>query len=329
MSVGGRLFRPGGDKLEAQKDIDGLSGLASSGRDADQRRRAVEALSRLGGSAVVEPLVAALEDTDEAVAAAAQAGLSRLDPCPGSALIGALAGSAGEAALRILSEDDRSAEWLRTACSEGNEEVRVRALETFVDAGDRLSGDERTVLFRTLLGALGDRSPRCRVFAAETLGSFGDPAAGRALAAQLKDGDEGVRAACRAALADLGEPVVPNILDALTSRNSNSRILAAGLLAEICSDETGVETLRVVLFELADRVSASEAGEAVRTALKSIPADAVIVRQIECLGDPERGDHEEIAEFLDTILTVCKPKADLAENITSALHRYRAGTTGP
>ena len=88
-------------------------------------------------------------------------------------------------------------------------------------------------------------------------------------------------------------------------------------------------TRRVVLFELADRVSTSEAGEAVRTALKSIPGEAVIVRQIECLGDPERGDHEEIAEFLDTVLTVCEPEAGLAENITSALHRYRAGTMGP
>jgi HEAT repeat protein len=217
-----------------------------------------------------------------------------------------LSGPGGDAALGLLLNlGDQAIELLRGACSDQDEAIRLRALGALVELDTRLAHDEvRESLFRALLAALGDRSARCRVFAATRLEALSNPKAARALASQLKDGDDTVRAACRQALLAIGEPSVPYLLDALGDRNINSRRLAAELLGEICGGKVTVDSQRVALLGLIDRASDgnAEIATAIHRALEMIPSDAVIATQLEWLADPERSDHEEIGEFLTRML---------------------------
>ena len=306
MGLFDRLLKPNITKLEGHGDVEALAKLVESDDRRDLRISAIEALARIGGSEATDSLVRALSDDDTDVARTAKKAVAGLVSEAGPALIGALGGQGSDDALGILLDSGEEAvELLRDACSSQNEAIRLRALSGLVDLDIRLDNDEaRETLFRTLLAALGDRSAECRVFAATRLEGLGNAKASRALAAQLKDGDDTVRTACRQALLVIGEPAVPYFLDALQDRNANSRRLAAELLGEVCGGEVSVDNRRVALLGLIDRASDSNAeiATAVHRALTIIPSDTVITEQLDWLADPERSDHEEIEEFLTEML---------------------------
>ncbi len=307
MSLFGRLLKPNVKKLESHGNVEALADLVESDEPGDIRRAAIEALGRIGGPEVTTPLVAALGDQDGEVAHAAEEAVGRLEPLPGSELVEALAGPGADVALKILRDLDADAvEWIHNACSHADEAVRHRALGVLVELeAEHGTPEVRETLFRTLLATLGDRSPQCRVLAATRLEGLADPKAGRALAAQLKDGDETVRKACRQALLAIGEPAVPNILDALADRNKNSRRIAAEVLGEVCSGEVSQKSRRITLFALADRASDSnpEIATAVHQALQAIPNETVITAQLKYLSAEEQpSDPEEIQDFLGRML---------------------------
>ena len=188
-----------------------------------------------------------LADIDSEVSLAAEKALTEMGTAPSAALVAALGGPGADSALRILLNLGQPAvEYLAGAYKDQDDEVRRRALDGLVELDARLDNDEtREIFFRTLLAALGDRSPKHRVFAATQLEAIGDAKAGRGLAAQLKDGDESVRLACRRALAAIGEPAVPNLLDALADRNLNARKIAAELLGEVSCGDVEIDSRRM------------------------------------------------------------------------------------
>jgi len=306
MGLFDRLLKPNVTKLESHGDVEALAKLVASDDRRELRFAAIEALARIGGPEATDGLVRALSDDDPEVAGSAEKAIAGLGPAAGPALIGALGGPGGDAALGLLLNlGDQAIELVRGACSDQDEATRLRALGALVELDSGLNNDEvRESLFRALLAALGDRSAGCRVFAATRLEALGNPKAARALASQLKDGDDTVRSACRQALLAIGEPAVPYLLDALADRNMNSRRLAAELLGEVCGGKVTVDSQRVALLGLIDRASDgnAEIAAAVHQALEGIPSDAVIALHCEWLADPERSDHEEIEEFLTQML---------------------------
>ncbi len=301
-----RLLKPNISKLENHGDAEALAKLVESDDRRDLRIAAIEALTRIGSSEAIGPLVKALSDSDGEVARAAEKAVAGLGSAAGAALIGTLGEQGSDAALGMLLKlGEEAVELLRAACSDQDETIRLEALGALVKLDARNNNDEVLEnLFRALLAALGDRSAECRVLAATRLEALSDARAGRALAAQLKDGDDTVRTACRQALLAIGEPAVPHLLDALADRNANSRRMAAELLSEVCRTEAGIKSRRVALSALLDRASDSNAeiAMAVHRALEIIPSEAVITEQLEWLADPERSDHEEIEEFLTRML---------------------------
>ncbi len=302
MGLFDKLLKPNITKLESHGDIEALANLVESDDRRDLRITAIEALARIGGPKTTDRLVRTLGSDDADVAGSAGKAIAGLGLAAGSALVGALGGPGVDAAKGLLLNlGDEAVELLRGACSDQDEAIRLQALGTLVDLDAGLDNDEvRESLFRALLAALGDRSAECRVFAATRLEALGNPKAGRALASQLKDGDDTVRTACRHALLAIGEPAVPYLLDALADRNMNSRRLAAELLGEVCGGKVTVDSQRVALLGLIDRASDgnAEIAAAVHRALEAIPSDAVITEQLEWLAAPERSEHAEIEQFL-------------------------------
>ncbi len=318
-----RLLKPNIGKLESHGDVEALAKLVETDDRHDLRITAIEALARIGGPEATKSLVRVLSDDDPDVAKTAEKAVGSLGLESGSLLIGALGGPGGDAVLGLLLNlGDEAVELLRGACSDQDEAIRLQALGALVDLDAGLDNDEvRESLFRALLAALGDRSAECRVLAATRLEALGNPKAGRALASQLKDGDDTVRMACRQALLAIGEPAVPYLLDALGDRNTNSRRLAAELLGEVCGGEIAIDSRRVALLGLIDRTSDSNAeiAAAVHQSLETIPSDAVIATQLEWLADPERSDHEEIEEFLTQMLIHCPLEPERKRSLTERL----------
>ncbi len=306
MGLFDKLLKPNITKLESHGNVEALANLVESDDRRDLRITAIEALARIGGPKATDSLVRTLGSDDADVAGSAGKAIAGLGLAAGSALVGALGGPGVDAAKGLLLNlGDEAVELLRGACSDQDEAIRLQALGALVDLDAGLDNDEvRESLFRALLAALGDRSAQCRMLAATRLETLGNAKAGRALASQLKDGDDTVRMACRQALLAIGEPAVPYLLDTLQDRNMNSRRLAAELLGEVCCDESAVDSRRIALLGLIDRASDSntEIATAVHSALEKIPSDAVIAEQLEWLADPERSDHEEIEEFLTQML---------------------------
>jgi HEAT repeat protein len=302
----GKILGPKIGKLKDRGDVEALETILASDTKSEHRVDAIKALVELEGASIPEALAAALNDAEPAVDRAAEEALRSLGANAAEALAASLARPIGDRALSLLLDlGDASAEPLQNAAQHDDETARRRAISGLLDLA-RTSGEDATreLCFRTVLASLGDKAPTCRAEAAAGLAAFGDPRAAKALAAQLKDGDESVRAACRSTLSEIGPPAVPCLVDALADRNPNSRLLAAGLLAEI--DTTPVEVqdrqaVLVTLIELLDSKDEVLAG-AVNTAVERIPVADVIDMQLERLEDPNSDKREESERLVRQLL---------------------------
>jgi HEAT repeat protein len=307
MSLLQRLFGPNIDKLKERQDVDGLRAVIDSDASPEVKAAAVSALADIGDEPALAAVVEAFARASGELSQAAEAALKGLGPAAGDLLAGVLGQAVGERALAALLDLDEAAlEPLCTAAGEGDDAARLQALEGLLALDRRLEGDEevRETAFRTLLAALGDGSAACRSRAAAGLESYADERAARALAAQLKDGDEAVRAACRQALAGLGAGAVPHLADALRDRNPKSQRLAAELLGELGGGDVPGEDRLDALRALLERAGRGpvEIRTAVGQALERIPADDVLGGQLELLADPERGDRDEVLELIQGLL---------------------------
>jgi len=306
MGLFGNLFKPKVDKLAESRDVEGLEAILRSDAKSEFRVAAIDALVTFGGGGSADAFVAILGDADPTVDRAAEGALRGLDADAAEALAAALGQPIGDRALGLLLDlGDASAEPLEHAAHGDDEACRHHAISGLLDLA-KTTADEATheLCFRTVLAALGDRAPTCRAQAAAGLSAFGDPRSAKALAAQLKDGDETVRAACRETLVKVGSPAVPYLAEALADRNPNSRLLAAGLLAEIDTAPVEVQDRQAVLVTLMDLMGSNDEalGKAVAAAIERIPAADVIDMQLERLEDPNSDEREETEDLVRKLL---------------------------
>jgi HEAT repeat protein len=320
-----RFFAPNIPKLEKRGDVDGIISALESGDTPSVRVEALLALSRSNDERRVALLVGAMADSAADVSAAAEEAVRDLGPAAGAALVEALDGPVGDRAAELMmgwnDEGVASlAEGYQTSSSAG----RLRALECMVELEGRLEDkNHHEAVFSSLLAAIGDRSPKIRVAAAGHLKTRRDSRACRALAAQLKDGDESVRTSCREALAAIGEEAVPNLLIALDDRNANSRRTAAELLGQICGIETALESRTTALLALARHLGDGdgETASCVRAAVERIPKEDVVESQLKLFADEDRFDHHDIRDFLSAMLAHHAVPDGLRRSVERALER--------
>jgi HEAT repeat protein len=324
-----RLFRPKIDKLKDRGDTAGLTEILVSDGQAEQRVAAIEALAGIGPPDLAETLVSVLSDSEPAVASAAEAVLLDLGASAPQALASTLSDPVGEKALgMLLSWGDAGADTLSEALQNQEDIGRLRALDGLLEIA-RTTGDDdtRELVFRSLLASLGDRAPDCRVAAAEGLAELGDPRAARALAAQLKDGAESVRDACRSTLSRIGATAVPDLTAALMERNTNSRLLAAGLLGEVWSESVDLQdreaALRTLVGLAGDRDD--DVRQRVTTSLAKIPVTDVVETHLERIEDPTAFEREESAELVRDLLEHGAVEPDRRERLLQRLDRLMPG----
>jgi len=234
--------------------------LADKDMNRKVRRRAAEALGRIGDDRAVEPLIVALADMNDEDRQWAANALGRIgDDRAVEPLIVALAdknedsiapmmvawalGQIGddravdslirniEGRHRVWNEGIREAlvkigapavEPLIVALADKNAEGRRRAAEAL----GRI-GDDRAV--EPLIVALADMNNKDRQWAAEALGNIGKPAVGQLLVA-LKDDNPDVRALAASTLEQIGDAKIVKSLVPLL-RDSNSHVRNAALKA--------------------------------------------------------------------------------------------------
>lgn len=306
MGLFGNLFKPKVDKLAESGDVEGLEAILRSDAKSEDRVASIDALVGLGGGGVSKQLVATLGDADPPVDEAAERALRGLGADAAESLAASLDQPIGARALALLLDlGDACAEPLSNAATNDHETCRRRAISGLLDLATATDDDATHELcFRTILAALGDGAPSCRAQAAAGLASFGDPRAAKALAAQLKDGDETVRTACRDTLSGIGTPAVPYLVDAVADRNPNSKLLAAGLLAEIDVAPAEVQDRQAALVTLLDLINAGDdvLRTSVAAAVARIPAADVIDAQLERLEDPNSDEREETENLVRQLL---------------------------
>lgn len=306
MGLFGTLFKPKVDKLAESGDVDGLEAILRSDAKSEDRVASIDALVTFGGEGSAAAFAAVLGDADPTVDLAIEGALRGLGAEAAEALAAGLGKPTGDRALGLLLDlGDASAEPLQHAAHGDDEACRHHAISGLLDLAN-VTDDDATheLCFRAILAALGDKVPACRAEAASGLATFGDPRAAKALAAQLKDGDESVRKACRGTLSKIGSPSFPYLVDALADRNPNSRLLAAGLLAEIDTAPAEVQDRQAALVILMGLLSAENQtlGQAVAAAVERIPAADVIEMQLERLEDPNSDEREETEDLVRRLL---------------------------
>ena len=191
---------PDVQRLEAKKDVEGLKKALAYKQQAQVRVAAAQALGRVGDRAEKPALTSALEDEDVQVRIAAAEALAR---AAGSSAVGALVKALGDpevspTAARLLS---------------GMGDPAIKGLVGVL--GDRKLGPPAADVLASfgasaLDALLGIEDPCKR--AIELLEKIGDARAIPFLAKKLGSKDAGVSAAAMQALAALGEPAWPTLV---------------------------------------------------------------------------------------------------------------------
>ncbi|MBI5653944.1 MAG: HEAT repeat domain-containing protein [Chloroflexi bacterium] len=164
---------PDVEKMKAKRDVKGLIKALRYEKDWEIRKSAAAALGKICDASAVEPLVAALKDSNEHVR-----------------------GYATEALGKI--RDVRAVEPLITTLADSHLGVRTNAVYVL-----GMIGDARAV--KPLIAELKDIHFRhIRITAADALGKIGDVRAVGPLIATLRDGDMDVRKHAAEALGKIG-----------------------------------------------------------------------------------------------------------------------------
>lgn len=224
------------DALEQQAVVDALSQAVRS-REVGLRINAATALGRIGDARAVGGLSRGLGDTQPSVRRAAARSLG---------IIGT------EAAARALLThiDDRDVgvrAQVVHALGRTGEPVAVGGLRQIFLSHDPakdgpLAGEATRALLRmggfavdVFEYGLGTNDTAKQVASARALGALGDPRAGESLIRVFTSNDPRVAAAAQSALANLGEPVMPDLIDALDAENPQIRGHALGAITDMGS----------------------------------------------------------------------------------------------
>lgn len=228
------------EKLVEEKDVAGLI-KALSYKDGNIRQLATEALGEIGDQRAVDPLIKKINDIDNVVGGKAAQALGKIGDTKAVGFL-ILALDKGDKVVRwYVAEalgkigDPRAVEPLTKALNDSNNEVSKRAAEALEKIG--------APAVEPLIKVLGDENEHVRKAAAETLGKIaplnlrakealaekklkaeqtgsadaGAPATKTTLEliAELQTGEAKNALAAASRLADLGEPAVEALLEAV------------------------------------------------------------------------------------------------------------------
>lgn len=237
--------KPDVGKLRSTGDVAGLVEAAHHSEFV-VRREAVRALGELGDARAVGPLIAAMGEQSlgkDATQALANLGNSAVEP-----LIAALDDSDlsvrwGAADALGLAGDARAVEPLIAHLREDPNLSVISALKKL--------GDPRAV--EPLIAALGDDGYHVRLDAVVALGELGDPRAVEPLIALLGDESHDVRNNAEYALEKMGDAAVEPLIAALKDPNEDVRSKAAHALGNL-GDARAIEPLMALLNDESDYV---------------------------------------------------------------------------
>jgi len=201
------------DEIDDMRIVPALVDALEHDPNADVRIGAATVLSHRPDARSIEPLIAAIHDTDlavreEVVRALGLIGAELDSPRIIDALAQALHDSdwgtrqsAAEMMIRLEAPQQEQAEQLLLADLQNQgAEIRLGAAWSLVELGDQRAGD-------VLAGLLDDENKLISLNAAYGLAKLGDRRAVKTLTAALSDPDEWVRTTANIALRDLeGEP---------------------------------------------------------------------------------------------------------------------------
>jgi len=250
---------PNVEKMKAKRDVEGLIKALGYQKDASVRQAAAGALGQMRDPRAVQPLIAALKDSDRHVPETAAEALVKIGTPAVEPLIVALKDS--DSNVRRLAAgalgqigDARAVEPLIAARTDSNWELRqaaARALEQI--------GDARAV--EPLVAALKASKGFVRHAAAGALAKIGDARSFEPLVAALKDSNEFVRKEAAEGLAKIGDArAVEPLIATLKDSYRWVRKAAAGALGQI-ADARAVEPLIAALKD-SDEGVRMEAAEA-------------------------------------------------------------------
>ena len=181
------LFGPPNiEKMTAKRDVEGLIKALGHQKDVSVRKAAVIALGEIQDARVVEPLIAALKDSDKDVR--------------------------GQAAIWLGGiKDARAVEPLITALKDSDKDVRGHVVVALGEIEDARAVEP-------LIATLNDSDRKVRKLAAIWLGKIKDTRAVEPLIAALKDSDKDVRRQAAIALGEIKdtravEPLVAALMD--------------------------------------------------------------------------------------------------------------------
>ncbi len=198
----GLFSPPDVEKLKTKCDMVGLIKALSYPRDETIRKSAAVALGNLSDVRAVEPLIAALRDSDKAVRWAAAQALGKIG-------------------------DARAVEPLIAALRDSDKAVRWEAAEVLGKIGDARAVEP-------LIAALQDRENDVRMAVVEALGKIGDARAVESLIATLMDSDQKVRLCAIKMLGNLSNArAVEPLITALQDNDHVVRKAAAEALDNI------------------------------------------------------------------------------------------------
>ncbi|MGV3757049.1 MAG: HEAT repeat domain-containing protein [Verrucomicrobiota bacterium] len=276
-------------------------------KDAKTRLVAVEKLAAMEDVSVLDPLLAALGDTDPGVRRLTVSALGKLkDERAANPLVKALHdrdAAVREAAAEALREigDKRAMEPLVAALKDESSGVRWRAASALDSLGWSPANDTQKALQLVALGKL-DKAAQLgsaaiepliaslktsvyykRMQAVEALAWIGDPKVLKPLTEALKDEDSNVRAKAVEGLASLGDgrAVEPLIL---TLRDQDTRVRATAIDAlSKLGDARAIDPLAKLLKD-----DAWDVRMAAVEALGKFKDSRVILHLVNCLKDKDR-----------------------------------------
>jgi HEAT repeat protein len=214
---------------------------AVTSREAGLRVNAATALGKLGDPQSVDVLERALSDRNALVRQAAARALGRIG-------------------------DENAARALLKALRDPNLTVRAQTIHALGETGQSVAvaGLEQTLLAKSdspdaplraeaakaleamgsfgvsaLVSGLGSDDPSVRFYAAQSLGSIGNPSAAAALVELFDDANPAVASQAASAVGRLGEPAIPQLLEQLDSDRANVRLNTTKALGVVGAPAVG------------------------------------------------------------------------------------------
>ncbi len=208
------------------------------------RQAAAESLGNLKTTEAVDDLAACLNDEEESVKVAAINALVNIGgPATVTPLIAALRQDNAETrtvAANALGNLKASAavDPLAEMLSDTNETVQLAACKALGRIGNEAAC---TPLAEQL--TIPSNPASIRLACINALTETGRPVAFKALVNTLADEDKQIREAATTALAEVGQPAVPSVIDGLKSKNANVRQAAMAMLKQLDAVPTEGDSL--------------------------------------------------------------------------------------